>query len=486
MFILSPMRILIVLMLLFAGATQAQTDTLAEALRAQEAGDYARAATLFIPLASKGDPVAQFNLGVIYTQGQIILKDYPAAMQWYLAAAEQGHAQAQANLGELYATGKGMPQDFKKSMHWLISSAKLGNSSAQLHLGEMYTEGRGVPQNFVEAIRWYRLSADQGNAIAHSRLAECYENGQGVPQDSLVAIRWLNTAAANATDMSSRNAYLARRDAIAKGIESRQIAKERQLAKETAERAKAAEAVKAEEARIEAEKAASARAAEKAMQKAAADAALEAQIQAYKQAKIEAKATKLKEQQEAIRDRLTASARRKAEHDAKLKAVEDRRRAAINAEVARHQAELKAPKLVKAKAPKVEEAPKAAEAKAPNNNKIKTRHAAKIALTNDDLQHPLLHEPQSPDESAKERRIREKSELVKTAEAAAHAEQPNPKQAVADASKPKIEQHKPQPRLKTNVTTGKMRYPAKIELTDEELGHAQSPNTTEPAKAPVK
>ena len=99
------MRTLMILMLLLCGTSQAALDPLHEAQWAQEAGDYAKAATLYLPLAQDGNAIAQFNLGVLYTQGQIIQKDYRIAVQWYLAAAEQGHAQAQANVGLLYADG---------------------------------------------------------------------------------------------------------------------------------------------------------------------------------------------------------------------------------------------------------------------------------------------------------------------------------------------------------------------------------------------
>ncbi|MCX7192568.1 MAG: hypothetical protein NTY60_02935 [Proteobacteria bacterium] len=470
------MRILIVLMLLFAAGAQA--DTLSEAQRAQEAGDYAKAATLFIPLASKGDQVAQFNLGVLYTQGQVIQKDYRIAVQWYLAAAEQGHAQAQANLAELYATGKGVSQDFKKTLHWLTLSAKQGNPSAQLHIGEIYAQGQGVPQDFHEAIKWYRLAADQGDASAHAKLGECYENGLGVAQDGEIAIKWLGSAADNAGDVTSRNRYLARRDALAGEIKDRQIAQKQQADKEAAERAKAAEAVKAEEARIEAEKAAQAQAAEQARQKAAADAALEVQIQAYKQAKIEANAEKLKKQQEAKAERAAESARRKTEHNARFKSPEDQRRAEINAEVARHKAEA------------------AARIKKGDESRLKAPHPAKAILTNEARQHPLLDESESRSKNAiqqpSEQNIeKKKPQLIKLPKliAAPHEEPTTAEKLVhkdvraPGTDTPRENASKP---ATTSEAKGKIKYPAKIELTDEELGHPATPDGTQAVKTPLK
>jgi TPR repeat protein len=197
---------------------RAEEGALAEAHRAQEAGEYAKAATLYLPLAKNGDATAQFHMGELYASGRVIQQDLQQTVQWYLAAAEQGHAQAQANLGELYAKGRGIPQNYKKSMYWFSMAAKQGNSSAQLRMGDMYTEGIGAPQDFKEANNWYQQSANQGNEVSQARLAEHYQSGLGIDQDSKEAIKWLNAAASNAADDEGRKKYLARRDEIAQGI----------------------------------------------------------------------------------------------------------------------------------------------------------------------------------------------------------------------------------------------------------------------------
>jgi TPR repeat protein len=49
--------------------------------------------------AEQGDAQAQYNLGIMYDNGQDVPQDYTAAASWYRKAAEQGHAQAQFNLG---------------------------------------------------------------------------------------------------------------------------------------------------------------------------------------------------------------------------------------------------------------------------------------------------------------------------------------------------------------------------------------------------
>ena len=48
--------------------------------------------------AEQGDADAQFNLGVMYAEGEGVARDDAEARRWYRKAAEQGHADAQHNL----------------------------------------------------------------------------------------------------------------------------------------------------------------------------------------------------------------------------------------------------------------------------------------------------------------------------------------------------------------------------------------------------
>ena len=57
--------------------------------------DYQEEAVKLIHLAAdQGDANAQFNLGVMYDQGQGVPQDYQQAVKWYRLAADQGHASA--------------------------------------------------------------------------------------------------------------------------------------------------------------------------------------------------------------------------------------------------------------------------------------------------------------------------------------------------------------------------------------------------------
>ena len=68
--------------------------------------------------AEQGYAKAQFNLGLIYYNGQGVRQDYTQAVQWYRKAAEQGDAKAQYNLGVMYDNGQGVRMQ-KPNIIWV-------------------------------------------------------------------------------------------------------------------------------------------------------------------------------------------------------------------------------------------------------------------------------------------------------------------------------------------------------------------------------
>ncbi len=77
-----------------------------------------------ILFAEQGNPIAQFNLGLMYDNGEGVPQDYQAAVKWYTLAAKQGDVDARFNLGVMYAKGQGVPQDYKAAIKWWVLSAK--------------------------------------------------------------------------------------------------------------------------------------------------------------------------------------------------------------------------------------------------------------------------------------------------------------------------------------------------------------------------
>jgi len=62
------------------------------------------------PLAEQGQADAQYNLALIYRDGDGVPQNYETAVMWYILAAKQGHANAQSNLTIMHAKGQGVPQ----------------------------------------------------------------------------------------------------------------------------------------------------------------------------------------------------------------------------------------------------------------------------------------------------------------------------------------------------------------------------------------
>lgn len=81
-----------------------------EGYQAAQRKDYATALKEWQPLAEQGNAVAQYNLGVMYDNGQGVPQNYARAGFWYKKSAAQGKASAQNNLGVMYNTADGIPE----------------------------------------------------------------------------------------------------------------------------------------------------------------------------------------------------------------------------------------------------------------------------------------------------------------------------------------------------------------------------------------
>ena len=187
------------------GASTAYAGPLEDGVEAYEKSDYANAARLFKLAADQGDAIAQFLLGVMYSEGRGVPQNYQEAVRLYRLAADQGYASAQSNLGVMYADGTGVPQNYQEAVRLYRLAADQGYAMAQYNLGVMYDNGTGVPQNYQEAVRLYRLAADQGYASAQYNLGLSYTQGTGVPQNYQEAVRLYRLAADQGYAMAQFN-----------------------------------------------------------------------------------------------------------------------------------------------------------------------------------------------------------------------------------------------------------------------------------------
>lgn len=160
--------------------------------------------------------------------------DYPTALQLWRALADRGDADAQYNLGVMYNNGDGGPQNYAEALKWHRKAAAQGNGNAQFNLGRMYDYGQGLPQNYPEAAKWYRLAANQGVAVAQYKLGIMYHDGHGVPRDYVQAYMWFHVAAAQfpASEPESRDGAIEARDFVAAKMSQPEIARAQELARQ--------------------------------------------------------------------------------------------------------------------------------------------------------------------------------------------------------------------------------------------------------------
>ncbi|HRD67461.1 MAG TPA: tetratricopeptide repeat protein [Candidatus Competibacter sp.] len=125
-----PFFLLLASSLLGAASARAAEGDWDQAKTAHERGDYAAEIAIVRPLADKGYPFAQFNLGVLYDEGKGVPEDNGQAIAWYRKAAEQGLPQAQINLGIMYEQGEGVPADLGSAYFWYALAESQGDSQA--------------------------------------------------------------------------------------------------------------------------------------------------------------------------------------------------------------------------------------------------------------------------------------------------------------------------------------------------------------------
>ena len=95
--------------------------------------------------------------------------NYATALQEWRPLAEQGHVEAQFNLGLMYSEGLDVPQDYAEAAKWFRAAAENGNVFAPVLLGRMYWAGLGVPRDYVQAHMWFDLAVAQGRKEADDK-----------------------------------------------------------------------------------------------------------------------------------------------------------------------------------------------------------------------------------------------------------------------------------------------------------------------------
>jgi len=177
--------------LLTSFALQANADNLSDAKAAIAKGDFAKAAKIYQQAAQVGDVKAEYNLGLMYLNGDGVKQDNAEALKWFKASANGGFSEAQYRLGVIYFRNDIVPIDYAEAVKWYRAAALQGHVRSQLDMGVIYYSGAVVDQDYAEAIKWYKLAATQGSTEAQFNLGSMYLKGEGVPEDLVKGYMWV-------------------------------------------------------------------------------------------------------------------------------------------------------------------------------------------------------------------------------------------------------------------------------------------------------
>jgi len=147
-------------------------------------------------LVSDNNPVAIFNLGLLYESGDGVAQNNTTALAHYITADQLGLLAAKYRLGVITEFGQcGVGQSFEVAAGIYQEAADLGHSEAQCQLGGLFERGLGVEKNDALAFRYYQLASDGGLLRAKFLVADCFLNGKGVAQSVTEALKLFHQAA---------------------------------------------------------------------------------------------------------------------------------------------------------------------------------------------------------------------------------------------------------------------------------------------------
>lgn len=146
-----------------------------EAIKSYNNKEYEKCVDVFVALANKNYPDAQYMLGNCYKYGYGVSQNSEYAINWYQKAAELGHLDAQYEYGEAYESeGIARMKNAEIAEKWLTIAALRGQPDAQFLLGWILGNGRNGKRDKNAAIYWLKRSADQGDERAKETLEKHY------------------------------------------------------------------------------------------------------------------------------------------------------------------------------------------------------------------------------------------------------------------------------------------------------------------------
>jgi TPR repeat protein len=161
--------------------------------------------------AEAGQPMALWQLGTMYENGEGVAKDPVKAFGYFSQIANQHAdtpprgveadivAQSFVKVGEYYRQGlpdAGIAADTERSHTLLLHAATyFGDADAQYLVGLLYLEEDGLGYNPLQSARWFSLAARKGHGPAQAQLGELMFNGiDGFEAQPVEGLMWMTMA----------------------------------------------------------------------------------------------------------------------------------------------------------------------------------------------------------------------------------------------------------------------------------------------------
>jgi hypothetical protein len=161
--------------------------------------------------AEAGQPMALWQLGMMYENGEGVTKDPVKAFGYFSQIANQHAdtpprgleadivAQSFVKVGEYYREGlpdAGIPADVDRSHALLLHAATyFGDADAQYRVGKLYLEENELGVNPLQSARWFSLAARKGHGPAQAALGELLFNGiEGIDPQPVEGLMWMTMA----------------------------------------------------------------------------------------------------------------------------------------------------------------------------------------------------------------------------------------------------------------------------------------------------
>jgi TPR repeat protein len=123
--------------------------------------------SLFARSAEAGNPISQYNVAMMYANGEGVFVDYQQAGYWFRKSADQRFAPAQFRLGEMHLFGiGGLDRNPDRAASLFRAAAEKGDSDAQMNLAMLIGSPGNERYDPAKALYWCRKAMDGGHVRA--------------------------------------------------------------------------------------------------------------------------------------------------------------------------------------------------------------------------------------------------------------------------------------------------------------------------------